>query len=375
MATMRAQPEPEIIQRYPTLTILTAAGYAYLLRVPVLIYVFTAYLAAAGIIPGLPGESLIRGIFDIAWSTDQHFVNGLRFALVTIATLTLTGSLTVAARTVCLGAHARFRLRKVNDSRGPRLLYLLPSLALSAFILIGVVRIRSVSLTTALAGEAAGIAAFALFLYISRLLYNNWARVIKPGLDRRTEALRTTVKEHGTPIARRAAPAIEQAHSLDAGAKLAGLFGFGAIAFAIAVLLANNIVSILLICLNFGLGLLSIRILRHAPAGTVVPGDTEGYAESADKPLFGQHIFATVVFMVSFSLYAIVFLFNDHAPIPGQYFKIPTLTLILLLLILICWAFTGLSFFLDRYRIPLLLPVVAWAVKIPCLLLVVEYLK
>jgi hypothetical protein len=39
----------------------------------------------------------------------------------------------------------------------------------------------------------------------------------------------------------------------------------------------------------------------------------------------------------------------------------PTLALVLLLGMLLCWLFAGASFFLDRYRVPLIFPVVAYA--------------
>jgi hypothetical protein len=353
----------ESVGRFPTLTLLNAFGYVYLLRVPALIFAFVAYLSAAGIIPGLPGESVIRGIFDVAWSKDQHFVNGLRFALATVAALTLAGSLTVVSRTICLAGQARFRLRPVADSRGARLLYVLPPFLLVVFILWGIVHFTDVSLATALSGELFGLLAFALIVFVSRTLFRNW-KSVRQGLERRTQSLRAGVEkvEHAvaTRLPERHRSRLHRTHGWPVGKRLVGWFLLGAMAFAFAVLFDTYFASILAIALNVYCGYRGVCLLRSAPAKTVVPGDPAGYALNDDSPLFGQHIFATVVFMVSFSLYGIVFLFSDSSN-PGQYFNIPTLAVVLLLMILVCWTFAGLSFFLDRYRIPLILPIIIWA--------------
>jgi hypothetical protein len=44
----------------------------------------------------------------------------------------------------------------------------------------------------------------------------------------------------------------------------------------------------------------------------------------------------------------------------GDILLVPTLCYVLLLATLLCWVFFGLAFFLDRYRIPVLIPVAAW---------------
>lgn len=46
----------------------------------------------------------------------------------------------------------------------------------------------------------------------------------------------------------------------------------------------------------------------------------------------------------------------------GQPPIIPTLSYVMLLAMLLCWVFSGLAFFFDRYRIPVLIPLAAWLI-------------
>jgi hypothetical protein len=75
----------------------------------------------------------------------------------------------------------------------------------------------------------------------------------------------------------------------------------------------------------------------------------------------GQGV-ATILFSLILVIYAAVggyrFLTLGYPPPP--YLQFPTLGYALLLLMLLCWGLSGLAFFLDRFRIPVLMPLVAW---------------
>lgn len=78
-----------------------------------------------------------------------------------------------------------------------------------------------------------------------------------------------------------------------------------------------------------------------------------GYRDEKGKFLPG-HFFASVVLATTLALYVIGYFVLK--PGPGEpWLRIPALTYLLLLLILGGWLLTGLSFFLDRYRVPAVL--------------------
>ncbi|MGH9659203.1 MAG: hypothetical protein ACRD96_11710, partial [Bryobacteraceae bacterium] len=76
---------------------LTIIGYLYVLRIPILLFALMTLAAAGGILRGLPGESLLRGVFDVGQGIVVPPAAGLwaalgtdlgemfRFSLVTLA--------------------------------------------------------------------------------------------------------------------------------------------------------------------------------------------------------------------------------------------------------------------------------------------------
>jgi Patatin-like phospholipase len=70
------------------------------------------------------------------------------------------------------------------------------------------------------------------------------------------------------------------------------------------------------------------------------------------------HIAASVLLMLTLLAYAVLgaikYFSLGYSPV------VPTLCYILILAMLFCWALSSLTFFLDRYRIPVLIPVAAW---------------
>lgn len=81
----------------------------------------------------------------------------------------------------------------------------------------------------------------------------------------------------------------------------------------------------------------------------------EGYV-NAQGSVYIRQTFAKYqwfVSIVAYFLYLVLSLIFESL-------ALPTFSLVFLLLTLICWSLAGLSFFLDRYRIPLLLIIVVW---------------
>jgi hypothetical protein len=70
------------------------------------------------------------------------------------------------------------------------------------------------------------------------------------------------------------------------------------------------------------------------------------------------HMAASILLALTFAAYVLLGLAKFWRL--GGTPLVPTLCYVLLLATLFCWAFFGLAFFLDRYRIPLLIPVAAW---------------
>lgn len=88
-------------------------------------------------------------------------------------------------------------------------------------------------------------------------------------------------------------------------------------------------------------------------AGYVVP-------DANNRPSLGKgHRLALRAFLISFALYAALALSYWVAHLSS---RIPTLTYIFLLLILLCWALSGIAFFLDGHRIPIIVLLASWAI-------------
>jgi hypothetical protein len=83
----------------------------------------------------------------------------------------------------------------------------------------------------------------------------------------------------------------------------------------------------------------------------------EGYLDHKGFLLGGQWL-ALVFFFLTMVLYKVVDVYAE-ANLGGKY-AVPALTFVILLLINVNWLFSALAFFLDRYRIPLLVPILAF---------------
>jgi hypothetical protein len=96
--------------------------------------------------------------------------------------------------------------------------------------------------------------------------------------------------------------------------------------------------------------------------GTVLAHHPEvgaGYVRLRTGVFFPGHRLALGLTLGTGVLYVV---FGRMLGDPNAHATPPTLAYALLLLILLCWALSGLAFFLDRYRLPLLLPIAALVV-------------
>ena len=79
-----------------------------------------------------------------------------------------------------------------------------------------------------------------------------------------------------------------------------------------------------------------------------------GYFENG-KLLHG-HLLSVILFSLTLTLYAVIGSLH-YAP---RWLRVPTLTYVLLLIMLTCWTFSGITFAADRWRVPVVLLLGIW---------------
>lgn len=89
-----------------------------------------------------------------------------------------------------------------------------------------------------------------------------------------------------------------------------------------------------------------------------IPLNNAGYVDSEGR-LLERHLFALTQFCFSLGLYAGAGLLKWYLFAGGEPL-IPTLCLVLILAMLFVWTFAAITFFCDRYRVPVLLPFIAY---------------
>lgn len=111
------------------------------------------------------------------------------------------------------------------------------------------------------------------------------------------------------------------------------------------------------------------RAKKHAARGIIPeehrgkagPGRGAGYIEeggAGEFPVLSGHGLASAMFAASLIVYILVGLLKWV--LPGDHFAVPSIAYVLVLVMLSCWGLSGAAFFLDRYRVPVILPLGLW---------------
>jgi hypothetical protein len=206
-------------------------------------------------------------------------------------------------------------------------------------ILATVVRYGAVTLAALLAGTSMGISA-RLVVCNAHIRFRAAPVELSPGLELlfRLIPLAAFFAVVGTALSRSTAPWI---------GKLLGIV-LGAVVWYVLTVAARDFFS------SFRANaFLSFR------AGAWIPQNEPGYLDPATGAVQGRHLFATYQFLLALAAYLLCCGASvlDLTFLGGHFF-VPTLGLVLMMLTLICWGLSGIAFFLDRYRVPLLLPLV-----------------
>ena len=102
-------------------------------------------------------------------------------------------------------------------------------------------------------------------------------------------------------------------------------------------------------------------IMREEHRGKAGPGRGAGYVEeggASEFPILDGHGLSSAMFLASLIVYILVGLLKWV--LPGDHFAVPSIDYVLVLVMLSCWGLSGAAFFLDRYRIPVILPLGLW---------------
>jgi hypothetical protein len=96
------------------------------------------------------------------------------------------------------------------------------------------------------------------------------------------------------------------------------------------------------------LGRIPWTLLKPAGQGYLIPGRTP-------PTLYNGHVFVMWLALLSLGLYLGIGELKEGHIGHFQRFGVPSLAYVLLFLMVLCWGFSFLAFFLDRYRVPVLL--------------------
>jgi hypothetical protein len=297
----------------------TTLAYAYVLRVPIFVWLLMVALPLVAVPRGAALGPLLRGLFDLSdplehgYVSDpfvsntgtrdvtfiEHLIEGASFALVALASWMVAASIGVVARLILRDGADRFDippLEMTPDKEGIELALRL-LIALPPLFIVGAAAVQSSSTVAPLVMLAGVAAGFGVFFGLSPIQRGLWTRMFTPEGEKRP-ATAFTKPFHG----------------------LLNLFEW---------------------------------LIEHTPDGFVHPQNGK---------LLSRHVFAFFQMLVSVALYFIVFLLKLD-PI-DNYVRIPTLCLVLLLAMVACWALSAMSFILDRFRVPVIVVLIAYATAI-----------
>ncbi len=264
-------------------TVLSSLAYAYVLRVPILVWLTLIALPAVAIPTDAVAGPLLRGLFDITGQTSAaagpSFVPvASAFALITTMALMAAATIWITARLVVVDGEERFGLRPAQQSPGLQLLLrLLPLLAATAVVAGALVQ-SARALGPGLAGVFVGVLIFVGLIRLRELL---WLQLPE---GRMTET----------------------------------------------------------------------STIFFRPIVWIVSKSPEGFTDRQTGQIRRRHLFALVQLFVSIVLYTILFGLKVEADLTPALRAIPTLCIVLLLCMLLCWGLTAITFLFDRFRIPAL---------------------
>jgi hypothetical protein len=291
----------------------SALGYAYVLRMPLVIWLALLALPLVAVPKGAALGPLLRGLFDLTDPLERgvsigafehtsppvsllsHGVEAWSFALVTLASLMAVSSIGIIARLILRDGAERFKMPPVPASPGVEVALRL-LLGLPPLLIVGAALKQSAdtfsSLAFMVAGIVVGVAAFARGLVPMQRAV--WTHVFNVDGSKRPPTLLTR------PI-------------------------------------------------HASLRLFE-SLIAHTPSGFV----------AADGRLRSRHVFAWFQMLASLLLYLTVFLLKWQWLPVYNVVRIPTLCLLLMLAMIAGWTLGAMSFLLDRFRIPVITLLVAY---------------
>ena len=281
-------------------------AYIYLLRVPLLIWIFLVAFPWVAVPRHAPAGSLLRGIFDISGRSEPlSILCALSFFLVTLASLLAAAAIGLTARLILLDGEERFGTGHIPRRPGVRLMYRLIPLLVPFSLLVGVCVETYTSSDGGVGWWAAALgipSGVAVFVFVMRPLHDAlWDRVI----------LQKT-----------------------------GNSGFLPESFWNWAVPPTTFV-------------LELAVLPLALS-------PEGYEDPITHELRDRHRFAAIQLTVSLFFYGLLFALKTESGVGTEPPVIPTLCLIIVLAMLLCWFLSALTFFFDRFRVPLLLIVAVY---------------
>jgi Patatin-like phospholipase len=298
-------------------------AYVYLLRIPLLTWAVLFVLPLLALPKDAALGSLLKGIFDIG--ADNVWQTPLSFFLVSTASLLTAATIGVTARLIILDGEERFGAghiprRRESGADGIKLMLRVIPLSVAVPLVAGasyqtLKETHPAMIPAALSGIIFG---FLLFYFVMTLLQDEiWAQIF-PTPTGELSPVTSRLRKLRLPFYER---------------------------------LMNYFVSVLAGFADLGRALVTY-------VTTISP---QGYIDPRTRELRHRHIFALIQLVISIVFYFSLFLIKKYAPAGETAPVIPTLCLLLILAMMLCWGLSALTFFLDRFRIPVLVPLVIWS--------------
>jgi hypothetical protein len=300
-------------------------AYIYLLRVPILTWLLLVVLS----ILGMAGNSVVLGLFDLAPQTQSPFILSWRFGLLALSAALASVGIAMTSWLVLIGGDERFATGPFTGSS--RELWLVTSIALvpAATVFGGAFFVTGSSAKELWHGwpsAAGGVSGFAAALLICWLVFSVRHRV----------------------------------RPLLIAALLVAVIAIVLLVFDMFKTVWGAVSIVILILLGYGAKSFADAAKAHAghPGGRSV---VSGYLKNGElEPL---HLLAASMMTLSFLVYAVIGRFRFRNPTDfGVEAFLPTLVMVVIWSVLACYVLASATFFLDFFRIPLLLVLGGYAV-------------